>query len=139
MPAYERVYSLRQKVQHRTPVIALQSNMEAEARTEHRRLFPRRKKFKWLSLPADYCKSLKAKFLAQLQTAWHLQKRHLARLDAILNQLAATADLTPLREECALRSSDGSAYTTQGFGANHYARGKLVPAMVFLQQAGFSA
>ncbi len=141
MDIYERAYLFYVKIRKRAWVIELTEQMRAEADAENRRLAerPRRRKIIHDNLPCEYLQALKERYLALFKDKTSMQQRHVKRMEDILFELAPKASLTPQAEYLVLRTAEGSAWHTQGFGANKYARGTLVWPMARLKAAGFDA
>ena len=136
---YARVFRAHQNAKSRFIVVGLQAEMTAEARAEYKRLYPRRKTFNGSKLPAEFTAALKAKYVSLSRRLYAHKERQEKKLAAILDHMAAQADMTPSASMSVLATTDSSGWGSQGLGANKYAEASLAWERDVLLQAGFAA
>ncbi len=136
---YARVFRAHQNAKSRFIVVGLQAEMTAEARAEYKRLYPRRKTFNGSKLPAEFTAALKAKYVSLSRRLYAHKERQGEKLAAILDHMAAHADMTPFGVTSVVATADSSNWGSQGLGANKYAEASLAWERDVLLQAGFAA
>jgi hypothetical protein len=101
--------------------------------------FPRRKKVVMQDLPTEILDDLKQRFEKEYTAFMSRVDKRKQLLNRLLDQIVASADMTPQSEFVTLQVVSGGEYHTQGYGANTYARGKLLFPQEVLISFGFEA
>ena len=88
---------------------------------------------------SEFAGALKAKYVSLSRRLYAHKERQGKKLAAILDHMAAQADMTPSASMSVLATADSSDWGSQGLGANKYAEASLAWERDLLLRAGFAA
>lgn len=143
MNPYQRVYELRQRItaweRKKNFIQPLQDRLEADVQAEHKRLYPRRKKFNPGNVPEEFRTERFNHYKPLVEAYMKWESRWDKKLSRMLYDLAPTIELIPTGELQRVKSCPLANYRSQGWGASKYAKGFLETDYLALLKRGFQA
>jgi hypothetical protein len=108
-----------------------------ELEVEFKKLFPRRKKFDPTKLSEDIVEPIRKKYQDIALSNFKAKLKQITLLRKLLNTLANEIVIIPSEELHKLKVSSASTYSSQGWGANKYAREALNDEVLILEKQGY--